>query len=1098
MNMITAREDTLTAASGHNAPRIYNLFPLLFRDFEHMAEFLPHVSEMGFDWVFLNPVHEPGVSGSLYCIRDPFSVSARLAEKENPDLGEVLSRFCTKAEANGLKVMVDLVINHTAIDSVLVSEHADWIARDRKGKILNPGAIDPADATKSCVWGDLGSLDYGSSANRTAMTAYWLELIDLFVKAGVRGFRCDAAYQVPVEIWQTLIAKSRLARPGLIFAAETLGCRLEEVEHIAPAGFDFFFNSVKWWDLDAPWAIEQYNAFRHIAPSIAFPESHDTPRIGAEHPDIADPELLQRFALMRYALAAALSTGVMMPVGYECGFRKALNVVTTSPDDWETPRFDLTQPIARINAAKASSPALSEEGPLRRIFLQPGLTILHRASHDGRHHALFAVKSGRGGPLALERWKLAEIIGVEPDALKDPVGLDDAARFTLADFEWRLLTADSRPIAHRMREIAVSSTLSSEWNAEARVAIEAIYPEIEGGRFPIKRVSGDLVSVWADIFRDGHDIVGGRILYRPADEKDWRGATMRHFDNDRWTGGFIPNRVGRWFYTIEAWTDAFATWRRDIAKKHAAGLNIGVEIQEGQLLIKEARTHAPKAERTLLNKLLKMPAAISDEARLALMLSAETVAAMERWGPRHDVTRYPRVLELTVDRPAARFSSWYEIMPRSQGADPTRSATFADCARRIPDIAAMGFDVLYLLPIHPIGRINRKGPNNTLTAGPGDPGSPYAIGSALGGHTAIHPELGTIEAFRALTIAAREQGMEVALDFAIQCTPDHPWVAELLDWFKWRPDGTIKYAENPPKKYQDIVNIEFYGPAREAVWQALADILLYWAGEGVRIFRVDNPHTKPLPFWEWAIRTVQADYPDVIFLAEAFTRPKMMRRLAKAGFTMSYTYFTWRNTKAELTEYVTELAHSESREYFRPNFFANTPDILPPILQTGGPGAFRIRFALASLLSGVYGIYNGFELCEGTGIPGTEDYLHSEKYQFKVWDWDRPGNIKSFIAQLNRVRRENSALQDWINIAFHPADSEQILFFSKTARDLGHTIFAAITLDPHKPASGTLHFPGAPADMENLVNGGTQKIGSAFRVELTPDQPVLLLRHRPV
>jgi starch synthase (maltosyl-transferring) len=413
----------------------------------------------------------------------------------------------------------------------------------------------------------------------------------------------------------------------------------------------------------------------------------------------------------------------------------------------------------------------------------------------------------------------------------------------------------------------------------------------------------------------------------------------------------------------------------------------------------------------------------------------------------------------------------------------------------------MGFDVVYLVPIHPIGRTNRKGRNNRLQAGPDGPGSPYAIGADEGGHTAVHPDLGTLEDFRRFVAACRAEGMEVALDFAVQCSPDHPWIAEHPDWFVFRPDGTIKHAENPPKKYQDIVNVDFESPDREGLWAELRDVVLFWARQGVRIFRVDNPHTKPVPFWEWMIRQVQTAHPDVIFLSEAFTRPKMMRRLAKVGFTQSYTYFTWRNTKPELIEYLTELTRTEMREYFRPNFFANTPDILPPFLQTGGRPAFMIRLVLAATLGSSYGIYNGYELCENRALPETEEYADSEKYQYKVWDWDRPGHIKDFIARINSIRRENAALHEFLDLRFLPVDDEQVLFYSKTSADGRNRLVIVVSLDPFNPHDVAVELPETIAvghdgsvEAEELIAGERLRWRGMQRVALSPDKPAAIFR----
>jgi starch synthase (maltosyl-transferring) len=634
------------------------------------------------------------------------------------------------------------------------------------------------------------------------------------------------------------------------------------------------------------------------------------------------------------------------------------------------------------------------------------------------------------------------------------------------------------------------------WSPTARIAIENVYPEVDCGRFPVKRVVGDPFDVWADIFRDGHDVVAAVLRYRTADESGWREVPMRHFDNDRWTGEFVFERNTRYFYTIEAWTDVFASWRQDTVKKIDAGQNVDIDLIEGREILAAAAETAPRAERESIETAIRAFNRTAEaEERAEILLSEDIRRMMAQWGPREDRSAYERELEVVVDRPAARFAAWYEMFPRSQGTVPGRGATFDDCIARLPAVRDMGFDVVYLVPIHPIGRTNRKGPNNTLHAGPNDPGSPYAIGAAEGGHTAVHPELGTLEDFRRFVRSCHELGMEVALDFAIQCSPDHPWIAEHPDWFVFRPDGTIRHAENPPKKYQDIVNVNFQSADQEGLWNELRDVLLFWAGQGVRIFRVDNPHTKPLPFWEWVIRQVQAAHPDVIFLSEAFTRPKMMRRLAKAGYTQSYTYFTWRNTKNELIEYLTELTQTEMREYFRPNFFANTPDILPPYLQTGGRPAFMTRLVLAATLSGVYGIYNGFELCENAAIPGTEEYANSEKYDYKVWDWDRPGNIKDLIRKVNAIRRDNSAFHEFLNLRFHPSDDDAVLFYGKASADGANRVFVAVNLDPFSKRSANVELPleqlGFAADeefeVEELITGTRLRwSGRSQVVELDP------------
>ena len=619
--------------------------------------------------------------------------------------------------------------------------------------------------------------------------------------------------------------------------------------------------------------------------------------------------------------------------------------------------------------------------------------------------------------------------------------------------------------------------------AVQRIAIEGISPEIDGGRFPAKAVAGEPVEVEADIFSDGHDKIAAALLYRAEHEADWREAPMALFDNDRWRGTFIPELNARYLYTIIAWRDRFESWRDEISKKHAAGVDIAVELVEGRNLIEEAVSASPRAgdeDRGVLAAVIAAVDATEDRTtRFEAMMAAGVSVAMERAAAREALTQREPPLPLTVDRQRAAFGAWYELMPRSMSDDPQRHGTFDDVIGKLDYVSKLGFDVLYFPPIHPIGTAFRKGKNNTLTPGPDDPGSPYAIGSPEGGHDAIHPQLGSFEDFARLVKAARDQGLEIAIDFAIQCSPDHPWIKDHPEWFDWRPDGTIKYAENPPKKYQDIVNVDFYGKGFPDLWYALRDIVLFWARHEVRIFRVDNPHTKPFPFWEWMIAEVQTQYPDAIFLAEAFTRPKVMKRLAKVGFTQSYSYFTWRNTKWELTTYLTELTQTDSKFVMRPNFFVNTPDINPVFLQTSGRPGFRTRLVLAASLGGNYGVYSGFELCEATPVPGKEEYLDSEKYEIKAWDWDRPGHIRPDIALMNRLRRAHPALQVFANVTFYNAWNDNILYYGKATPDKTDFILFAVNLDPHNAQGCDFEVPlwefGLPdeasIEAEDLVNG---------------------------
>ena len=632
-----------------------------------------------------------------------------------------------------------------------------------------------------------------------------------------------------------------------------------------------------------------------------------------------------------------------------------------------------------------------------------------------------------------------------------------------------------------------------------RIYIEDVHPLVDGGRFPVKRTIGEEVEVWADIFRDGQVVLAAELLWRREGEK-WFRVPMALHDNDRWRGSFTPHKSGRYVYAIEAWTDVFATWRRDFLAKRAAGMDIRLEVEEGRNLLADLRVKSLEQAH-----LIRETCSRAELAENPAPLLSDELAAAARKGQQSDLTRSAN-FPLLTDRPIARAAAWYEMMPRSQSSIPGKHGTFDDCINRLPDIAALGFDVLYLTPIHPIGRVNRKGRNNALRCEAGDPGSPYAIGSAEGGHDAVHPELGTLEDFRRLVRACADLGLEVALDFAIQCAPDHPWLAQHPEWFKRRPDGSIQYAENPPKKYEDIVNPDLYGPDNERLWKALRDVVLFWVAQGVRIFRVDNPHTKPFPFWEWLIREVQSIDPDVIFLSEAFTRPKMMKALAKLGFNQSYTYFTWRTSKEELQAYVSEITGYPEREYFRPNFFVNTPDILPLHLQSGEPWIFKARVALAATLSGNYGIYNGFELLEHEPIPGKEEYLNSEKYELKVRDWNQPGNIKTYVGGLNRMRRNNAALLQSKNLRFAQVDDTEVIGFVKESASGDNAVAVAVALTPAGPREFWFHFGdieigpsterGRVKFIENLVSGERHVLewgGVRLRIDQQQD-PALLFR----
>ena len=638
-----------------------------------------------------------------------------------------------------------------------------------------------------------------------------------------------------------------------------------------------------------------------------------------------------------------------------------------------------------------------------------------------------------------------------------------------------------------------------------RVIIEGVEPEIDCGRFPIKRTVGERVVVEADAFTDGHDALTCRLLWRPESQAKWNETAMEALPNDRWRAELIPTEQGRWLYSVAGWVDRFKTWRRDLKKRVEAGQDVSIDLLVGAALVRDASHRAAKARkkadaRVLAGLAEDLEAGSDPQERLELALDDELAQLMDSHADRAHATVYKRELAVVVDRERARFSSWYEMFPRSAGPKDRpegKHGTFRDCEARLPYVAEMGFDVLYLPPIHPIGRAFRKGRNNALQAQPDDVGSPWAIGAEEGGHKSILPELGTLEDFRRFVEKAAGYGIEIALDVAFQTSPDHPYVKEHPEWFRKRPDGTIQYAENPPKKYQDIYPFDFETEGWRELWQELKSVFDFWIGQGVKIFRVDNPHTKPFPFWEWAITEIKREHPDVLFLSEAFTRPKIMYRLAKLGFTQSYNYFPWRNRGWELREYFTELTQTKVREFFRPNLWPNTPDILTEPLQIGGRPAFVQRLILAATLGASYGIYGpAYELMEH--LPrerGSEEYLDSEKYQLRHWDLDREDSLRELIALVNRVRRENPALQSDRSLRFHPTDNEQILCYSKAAGE--NLIVVAVNLDPHLVHSAWVELkldelglePDQPFQVHDLLTGARYLWhGSRNFVQLDPRQ----------
>ena len=787
-----------------------------------------------------------------------------------------------------------------------------------------------------------------------ALGKYWAE--QLRRRQDLAGVRLLGLQDLPVALLPAFLSALRAGAPELILFGWTPGLSWEALRALPQGVLDYVALSMPWWDGRGSWLWRELALLRDVAAVVA--------------------DAGEAAPLARRRLAVIVADGWMTD-DPAAGDLVALR-------DRATNDCSYSRLISSPGQAVVALQMTDQPDPRRAARMNVVVINLQDEAAEVAGPSLLAQLGGDFGPLIGE------------DARGTPSRLLPGTTLELAPGEVRVFATSAVP-APAPRPVATAS--ATEGMKLPRIAIEAPSPAVDGGRFPVRRTVGTLVKVECDIICDGHDRLGAALRYRGPGETAWTDVPMRLLGNDRWQAELPLNRLGVTQYTIEAWKDVFAYYVHELTAKHDAGVNTTLEIKEGVALI-EAATARAKGKKLGAPLRAVLKGRRSDDELRAALLDPETARLMHAADDRPFRVELAHSIPIQAERTAAGFASWYEVFPRSMSDDPDRHGTFRDVIRHLPRIRRMGFDVLYFPPIHPIGRKNRKGRNNTLTPAPDDPGSPYAIGSAEGGHTAIHAELGSLEDFEHLRMAAAEQGIELALDFAIQCSPDHPWLTEHPDWFNWRPDGSIRYAENPPKKYEDIVNVDFYTPgAMPELWLALCDAVLFWARQGVRLFRVDNPHTKAFPFWEWMIAEVQARYPDAVFLAEAFTRPKVMYRLAKIGFSQSYTYFTWRNAKWEFEQYLRELAGGPPAEFFRPHFFVNTPDINPVMLQTSGRPGYLIRAALAATLSGLWGVYNGFELCEGTPLaPGKEEYLDSEKYQIRAWDWERPDNIMAEIA----------------------------------------------------------------------------------------------------
>lgn len=1042
---------------------------------------------------------------------------------------ESLSDFSDACAEAKLLVHIDLELDRFAQDHPLIQQHSEHFFSDAKEArdLPDPRFERAIDDTPSA------RLRLDSEGTQLALQ-YWQSQLKTLQAIGISGFRCLEIPRIAPEIWSSLIAQTRLAHPETVFFAWTPGCTPEQLHTMQPCQFDGVFSSDAWWDYRASWLIEEHQRLSVFNTVIAAPEDPQHARLRCmlhvEEPSIA--EAAYKRALLS---AASLGDGLLINSGFEYGSELHLAdydiASVTANSDHRL--FDLSDVIANVNqhlSARQIAPSslrlLSSPHADIVILLKelPGTApqedtlIIINADLNSSHAISSRVLRERTSGWAIGARYL---IGVDIDQVSSRHANPNSSREhnqAIASSDNASLAADACNdatvwtlppaglLAYRVSESPhicvdaskrkITAKNTPLFNHAARIAIENLSPVVNHGRFAAKRIIGSTVNIEADIFSDGHDTLNAVVKWRAADETDWREVAMEALGNDRWRGMLPLERVGRHYFMIEAWRDDFANFRDELSKKVAAEIDVTLELQEGRQYLEKlivdpdiSPQHVAPL-RQLLKQLpskSKLKSAEGQAVAIALLLCTETAQLMRAADPRAFKTQCTAAnavnkesgYAIDAERKAAEFSSWYELFPRSQSGDVARHGNFDDVIARMPAVREMGFDTLYFPPIHPIGRKNMKGKNNSLTPTANDPGSPYAIGSEFGGHDAIHPQLGTLLDFRRLVTAAQQNGLEIALDFAIQCSPDHPWLKQHPGWFAWRPDGSIRYAENPPKKYEDIVNVDFYadgeqgaaGSAIPDLWLALRDVVLFWVQEGVRVFRVDNPHTKPLPFWEWLITDIRSRAPDTIFLSEAFTRPKPMYRLAKVGFSQSYTYFTWRHQKQEFIDYMTELSSEGPREFFRPHFFVNTPDINPYFLQRSGRAGFLIRAALAATLSGLWGVYSGFELCEAQAMPGKEEYLDSEKYEIRAWDWQRPGNIVHEISVLNRIRKNNPALHSHLDMQFHFSSSDQILYFSKSTPGAGldaeeshqkfgdNVLLIAINLDPFAAHSAEIELP---------------------------------------
>ncbi len=1060
---------SLDAGRGTSSPRIYMLHPLLAGPLSEWGRWLDRAADLGFTHVLTAPIF---AGATLQLPEDFDRVHAALGwSKPSVDAVRLFAEAC---RARGLSPLLDIYPSQVGSGGRLAEDQPRLFLSGAAGRSLDPRRYGASAEAAAANWSEAAE----------ELAAFWSNWLAVWQNAGIAGFRLELT-GIPLSALPAFVSRLRADIQAALLGW-TPGLPREAMMALEGRGLDYLFSSLPWWDFRSDWLWEEATVLRHVAPAIAPVEAPYGARLGASVGDLVQLPAAQR-RILRFA--AAFGDGLLMPMGFEASETRPWDPRRDTPADY---------PLDSALAAEIRAANRLGASGIPRILSSPdaGALAFVRSESDLRYAdeatltiVNTALRRRTTTPLA----PLVAAMGGRFDAGDmTPDGV-----VPLEPGELRMVPLRALPPVTLERP-PLSLTAKRAAEESRRIGIERITPSVDEGRFPAKRIAGEVVTVEADILCDGHDQLGAALRWRLIGREEWCETRMRLVNNDRWQASFPLQQVGPHEFVVEAWRDAFATFRDELSKKHNAGVDVSVELIEGRHLLAEAG--APLAKVSAEVEAADLP------TQIARLLSAEVAGLMAEADARPFAQRSAPI-PVDADRVESRFASWYEIFPRSMSDDPERHGTFRDVERHLPRIRDMGFDVLYFPPIHPIGQSNRKGRNNTLNAADGDVGSPYAIGSKEGGHDAIHPELGTLADFQHLREAAAAHGLELALDFAIQCSPDHPWLREHRGWFAWRPDGSIKYAENPPKKYQDIVNVDFYASgAVPDLWVALAEVVLFWCEQGVRIFRVDNPHTKPFPFWEWLIGEVRAKYPGTQFLAEAFTRPKIMNRLGKIGFSQSYTYFTWRNTRAELEEYLTTLTQGPEADFFRPNFFVNTPDINPVFLQTSGRAGHLARAALAATLSGLWGVYSGFELCEASPLPGREEYLDSEKYQIRAWDWNRPGNIVAEITALNRIRRQNPALQSHLGVTFLPSDNEQVMIYEKATPDRSNVVVVAVNLDPHHFQAANTEIPfykwgvqdnGSMGVADLIAGRNFTWTGKWQRVTLDPSFPFALWRVQP-